>query len=144
MRRRCSCRSSVQEPELGNFYFGRNHPMKPHRVRLTHEVLVALSVERKLAMLPTSRLTMSEMSKYHTDECAPPSPPPAARRRRGCVPRPPAPHARCPPPRRFIAFLQQVSPSNCFDEEFDEKLRRFNVGGHDCPVFDSMFQCAPA
>ena len=50
--------------------------MKPHRVRLTHEVLVALSVERKLAMLPTSRLTMSEMSKYHTDECAPPSPPP--------------------------------------------------------------------
>ena len=61
----------LQEPELGNFYFGRNHPMKPHRVRLTHEVLVALSVERKLAMLPTSRLTMSEMSKYHTDECAP-------------------------------------------------------------------------
>ena len=66
----------MQEPELGNFYFGRNHPMKPHRVRLTHEVLVALSVERKLAMLPTSRLTMSEMSKYHTDECAPPPPPP--------------------------------------------------------------------
>jgi hypothetical protein len=42
---------------------------------------------------------------------------------------------------RYIGFLKKVDPTNCFDEDLDEKLRRFNVGGHDCPVFDAMFQC---
>ena len=42
--------------------------------------------------------------------------------------------------RRYIDFLKKVDPTNCFDEDLDEKLRRFNVGGHDCPVFDAMFQ----
>ena len=61
----------MQEPEIGNFFFGRNHPLKPHRVRLTHELLQAFSLERKLTTLPASRLTTSEMSKYHADEYAP-------------------------------------------------------------------------
>ena len=60
----------MQEPEIGNFFFGRNHPLKPHRVRLTHELLQAFSLERKLTTLPASRLTTSEMSKYHADEYA--------------------------------------------------------------------------
>jgi acetoin utilization deacetylase AcuC-like enzyme len=42
--------------------------MKPYRVRLTHELLVALALDKKLTPLPPSRLTTSEMSKFHTDE----------------------------------------------------------------------------
>ena len=58
----------LQESEIGNFFFGRGHPMKPYRVRLTHEIIQALSLEKKLTNLPKSRLTTSEMSKFHTDE----------------------------------------------------------------------------
>ena len=67
----CAMERHEQEPEVGNFFFGRNHPMKPHRVRLTHELLEAFSLNRKLLSLPAARLTTSEMSKYHADEYAP-------------------------------------------------------------------------
>ena len=63
-----ACRTQLQEPDIGNFFFGRGHPMKPYRVRLTHEILQALSLQKKLTSLPKSRLTTSEMSKFHTDE----------------------------------------------------------------------------
>ena len=36
--------------------------------------------------------------------------------------------------------MKSIDPANCFDDDLDEKLRQFNVGGHDCPVFDAMFQ----
>jgi hypothetical protein len=42
--------------------------------------------------------------------------------------------------RRYIGFLKTVNPVNCFDEELDSDLRRFNVGGYDCPIFDGLFQ----
>jgi hypothetical protein len=137
----------MQEPEIGNFFFGRNHPLKPHRVRLTHELLQAFSLERKLTTLPASRLTTSEMSKYHADEYAPLALVLWVHGRRSeCLSFPPGAtgSSKILPGRRYIEFLKKVDPSNCFDDELDEQLRRFNVGGHDCPVFDAMFQCAPA
>jgi hypothetical protein len=43
---------------------------------------------------------------------------------------------------RYVAFLKKVTPSNCFEEDLDAPLRRFNVGGYDCPIFDGLFECA--
>ena len=56
------------ESEIGNFHLGRGHPMKPHRVRLTHELVVAYQLDRKLQPLPQGRLISSELTKFHTDE----------------------------------------------------------------------------
>jgi acetoin utilization deacetylase AcuC-like enzyme len=42
--------------------------MKPYRVRLTHDLITTLSIDKKLTRLPPSRLTTSEMSKFHSDE----------------------------------------------------------------------------
>ena len=45
--------------------------MKPHRVRLTHELISAYQLDRKLAMnVNHSRLTTPEITKFHSDECA--------------------------------------------------------------------------
>jgi hypothetical protein len=64
------------EPELGNFYYGRSHPMKPHRVRLAYNLIVAYQLDKKQMFqhLPTGRLTTAEMTKFHSDECAFPPP----------------------------------------------------------------------
>jgi histone deacetylase 1/2 len=28
------------DPEIGSYYYGPGHPMKPHRLRLTHNLVV--------------------------------------------------------------------------------------------------------
>lgn len=32
--------SYYYDPEIGNFYYGHGHPMKPHRVRMAHSLIV--------------------------------------------------------------------------------------------------------
>lgn len=34
--------------EVGNFYYGPGHPMKPHRIRMTHNLLLAYKVYPKM------------------------------------------------------------------------------------------------
>lgn len=28
------------DPELGNYYYGQGHPMKPHRIRVAHDLIL--------------------------------------------------------------------------------------------------------
>ena len=28
------------DPELGNYYYGQGHPMKPHRIRVAHNLIL--------------------------------------------------------------------------------------------------------
>lgn len=32
--------SYFYDPEIGNYYYGEGHPMKPHRMRMTHALLL--------------------------------------------------------------------------------------------------------
>ena len=34
--------------ELGNFYYGPSHPMKPHRIRMAHNLVLAYGLYKKL------------------------------------------------------------------------------------------------
>ena len=36
------------EPEIGNFYYGHGHPMKPHRVRMAHSLIVRYGLYKHL------------------------------------------------------------------------------------------------
>lgn len=36
------------EPEIGNYYYGHGHPMKPHRVRMAHTLIVRYGLYRHL------------------------------------------------------------------------------------------------
>ena len=34
--------------EVGNYHYGQGHPMKPHRVRMTHNLVVNYGLYRKM------------------------------------------------------------------------------------------------
>lgn len=34
--------------DIGNFYYGKEHPMKPHRIRMTHELLMEYGLYAKM------------------------------------------------------------------------------------------------
>ena len=37
------------DPEdIGNYYYGQGHPMKPHRIRMTHNLLVGYGLYKKM------------------------------------------------------------------------------------------------
>lgn len=36
------------DEEIGNFYYGPGHPMKPHRMRLAHHLILAYGLYRQL------------------------------------------------------------------------------------------------
>lgn len=34
--------------EVGNFYYGQGHPMKPHRIRMAHNLLLNYGLYKKM------------------------------------------------------------------------------------------------
>lgn len=43
--------------DVGNYYYGQGHPMKPHRIRMTHNLLLNYGLYRKMEIYvsPTTR-----------------------------------------------------------------------------------------
>ncbi len=37
--------------DIGNYHYGPQHPMKPHRVRMTHQLIVSYGLYRKLEIM---------------------------------------------------------------------------------------------
>lgn len=56
------------DPDIGNFYYGQGHPMKPHRIRVAHHMIVAYDMYRKMEVLRPSPASSQEMTKFHGDE----------------------------------------------------------------------------
>lgn len=40
--------SYFYDPEIGNYYYGMGHPMKPHRIRMTHNLLLHYGLYNKM------------------------------------------------------------------------------------------------
>lgn len=56
------------DPDVGNFYYAEGHPMKPHRMRMTHNLLVAYGMYDKMDVLLTPRASERDMTRFHSDE----------------------------------------------------------------------------
>ncbi|KAB0393932.1 hypothetical protein E2I00_017980 [Balaenoptera physalus] len=56
------------EGDIGNYYYGQGHPMKPHRIRMTHNLLLNYGLYRKMEIYRPHKATAEEMTKYHSDE----------------------------------------------------------------------------
>ncbi|PIO69446.1 histone deacetylase family protein [Teladorsagia circumcincta] len=54
--------------DIGNYYYGQGHPMKPHRIRMTHNLLLNYGLYRKLEVYRPTPATFEEMTKYHSDD----------------------------------------------------------------------------
>lgn len=40
--------NSLFSGDIGNYYYGQGHPMKPHRIRMTHNLLLNYGLYRKM------------------------------------------------------------------------------------------------
>jgi histone deacetylase 1/2 len=113
------------DSDVGNYAYVSGHPMKPHRIRMTHSLVMNYGLYKKmeiyvsftlfyLSVLSFANAQISqrakpaskyEMTQFHTDE--------------------------------YIDFLSKVTPDNM--DQFSKEQSRYNVGD-DCPVFDGLFE----
>lgn len=56
------------DEEIGNFYYGPGHPMKPHRMRLAHHLILAYGLYRQLEIYRPSLLAEEALTMFHTDD----------------------------------------------------------------------------
>lgn len=54
--------------EIGSFYYGNDHPMKPFRIKMAHQLIVNYGLYRKMNVYQPHRATQSEMLKFHSPE----------------------------------------------------------------------------
>jgi len=117
-------------PKVSYFYdgataqkhFGPGHPMKPQRLRLTHELVLSFEIDRHMDVLQSRAASASELARFHTAEyidflerVAP--------THTGTVDNNPG----------------SGMPSS-HNATVDELASRFNIGEHtDCPLFAGLF-----
>jgi histone deacetylase 1/2 len=56
------------DDDIGNFIYDPHHPMKPHRVRMTHHLILAYGLFPKMHVLLPDRATATDMTRFHTDD----------------------------------------------------------------------------
>ncbi|KJE94400.1 histone deacetylase 2 [Capsaspora owczarzaki ATCC 30864] len=56
------------DADIGNYYYGQGHPMKPHRVRMTHNLLLNYGLYKKMDIYRPHKASFEEMTKFHSDE----------------------------------------------------------------------------
>lgn len=56
------------DSDIGNYYYGQGHPMKPHRIRMTHNLLLNYGLYRKMEIFRPHKCGSDEMTKYHSDD----------------------------------------------------------------------------
>jgi histone deacetylase 1/2 len=56
------------DADVGNYSYGYGHPMKPHRMRMTHNLVTNYRLDRHMDILRPKRATREQMSAFHTDE----------------------------------------------------------------------------
>ncbi|KAI9654557.1 MAG: histone deacetylase [Trizodia sp. TS-e1964] len=56
------------DSDVGNYAYVSGHPMKPHRIRLTHSLIMNYSLYKKMEIYRAKPATRNEMTQFHTDE----------------------------------------------------------------------------
>lgn len=56
------------DADTGSYTYGLGHPMKPHRMRVTHDLVSAYGMLDKMHVLRPKRATPEVMTAFHTDE----------------------------------------------------------------------------
>ncbi|CAI5962175.1 unnamed protein product [Closterium sp. NIES-64] len=56
------------DPDVGNYYYGQGHPMKPHRIRMTHSLLMHYGLHTKLEIFKPFPARDKDMCRFHSDD----------------------------------------------------------------------------
>ncbi|CAO2819030.1 unnamed protein product [Amaranthus hypochondriacus] len=108
------------EPSIGDYYYGQGHPMKPHRIRMAHNLIVHYSLHRRMEINRPFLAEASDIRRFHSDDYV-----------------------------DFLASVSPelcgvfASSSSSLDHAYSRHLKRFNVGD-DCPVFPGLFSFCQA
>mmetsp|Transcript_18038 Transcript_18038/g.39400 ORF Transcript_18038/g.39400 Transcript_18038/m.39400 type:complete len:430 (-) Transcript_18038:364-1653(-) len=60
--------SYYYDPDVGSTYFGPKHPMKPHRLCMTHALVLAYKIHEKLEVYKPRRVYPVEMATFHSED----------------------------------------------------------------------------
>ena len=53
---------------IGNYVYGPTHPMRPHRVRLTHHLCVSYGLYKHMNIFRPKPALASDMTAFHSDD----------------------------------------------------------------------------
>lgn len=56
------------DQEVGNFYYGQGHPMKPHRMRMTHNLLLHYDMYKDMEVFQPTPAQAEDMTQFHSDD----------------------------------------------------------------------------
>jgi histone deacetylase 1/2 len=56
------------DSDVGNYYYGQGHPMKPHRIKMTHNLLMNYKLYDKMEIYRPHPCTEKEMTKFHAND----------------------------------------------------------------------------
>ena len=56
------------DSDIGNYYYGQGHPMKPHRIRMAHNLLLNYGLYKKMEIYRPAPASFEEMAKFHSEE----------------------------------------------------------------------------
>lgn len=56
------------DPEVGNYYYGQGHPMKPHRIRMTHDLLAHYGLLQQMQVVKPVPARDRDLCRFHADD----------------------------------------------------------------------------
>jgi len=60
--------SYFYDPDVGNFHYGLRHPMKPHRIAVTHNLVLHYGLYKKMQVYKPYRASYHDMCRFHSEE----------------------------------------------------------------------------
>lgn len=56
------------DSDVGNFAYNAGHPMKPHRIRMAHSLVMNYGLYKHMEIYRAKPATAQEMTQFHTDD----------------------------------------------------------------------------
>ncbi|XWS60049.1 hypothetical protein CRYUN_Cryun07bG0000600 [Craigia yunnanensis] len=56
------------EPTIGDYYYGQGHPMKPHRIRMAHNLIIHYSLHRRMEINRPFPAGAADIRRFNTEE----------------------------------------------------------------------------
>ncbi|EED95037.1 histone deactylase 1 HDAC Hda1p HDA1, partial [Thalassiosira pseudonana CCMP1335] len=60
--------SYFYQPDVGHFYYGPSHPMKPHRIKMAHHLILSYGMYRQMECYKSHPASPSEMAAFHSED----------------------------------------------------------------------------
>ncbi|KAI0529473.1 hypothetical protein KFK09_002023 [Dendrobium nobile] len=123
--------SYFYEPSIGDYYYGQGHPMKPHRIRMAHNLVVHYRLHHLMEVCRPYPASAADIRRFHSEDYVD---------FLASI----TPQFLAASAATFGASVADDGNSvHPFESSSSRQLRRFNVG-EDCPVFEGLFEFCQA